>query len=53
LKFSIKDKVKGTLRAAHQTFVRFTQVKTGRDIVFLAQANSGNQFTAEIVTNLI
>jgi len=48
LRFGIKEKSKGSLVEAHQTFVRFSDVKSGREIVFLAQATSGNQYTAEI-----
>jgi oligosaccharyltransferase complex subunit delta (ribophorin II) len=47
VKFNVKDTVKGTNKEAHQTFVRFTHVKSGREIVFLAQASS-NQYAADV-----
>jgi hypothetical protein len=49
LKFNVKDKSKGSLLEVHQAFVRFAEVKTGREIIFLAQANSGKQYSAEVV----
>ncbi len=48
VKFNVKDRVKGTNKEAHQTFVRFTHVKSGREIVFLAQGSSGNQYAADV-----
>lgn len=47
VKFSVKDKLKGTSLEVHQAFVRFFEAKSGREIVFLAQS-SNNQYTAEV-----
>lgn len=47
LKFAIKEKSKGGLIEAHQAFVRFTESKSGREIVFLAQSTKG-QYSAEV-----
>jgi hypothetical protein len=53
LRFSLKEKAgKGALIEAHQTFVKFTAAESGREIVFLAQANSNKQYSAEIVRSL-
>jgi len=48
LKFSIKEKSKGNLIEVHQAFVKFTETKSGREIIFLAQAGLSKQYTAEI-----
>lgn len=48
LKFQVQDKVKNSLIEAHQAFVRFSEAKSGREIVFLAQANSNKQYSAEV-----
>jgi oligosaccharyltransferase complex subunit delta (ribophorin II) len=48
VRFNVKDRVKGTNKEAHQTFVRFTHVKSGREIVFLAQTSSANQYAADV-----
>jgi len=50
LKFTIKEKTKGTLIDAHQAFVRFTESNSGKEIVFLAQS-SKNQYSAEVVSS--
>lgn len=47
MKFSIKEKTKGSLIEAHQAFVRFTEANSGKDIVFLAQSTK-NQYSAEV-----
>ena len=49
LKFAIKEKTKGSLIEAHQAFVKFTESKSGREIVFLAQSTKG-QYSAEVVS---
>jgi oligosaccharyltransferase complex subunit delta (ribophorin II) len=50
LKFGVKDKLKPTATLEpHQAFIRFTHVKSGRDIVFLAQSTAtGGQYLAEV-----
>lgn len=49
VRFSVKDKLKpATSLEPQQTFLRFSHVKTGREIVFLAQQASGGQFQADI-----
>jgi len=48
VKFTVKDKVKSSTLEAQQTFVRFTHVKSGREIVFLAQAASGGLYQADV-----
>lgn len=48
LRFAIKENSKNGLIEAHQTFVRFADVKTGREIIFLAQANTNKQYSAEV-----
>ena len=47
LKFAIKEKSKGALIEAHQAFVRFTEVKSRKEIVFMAQATN-KQYSAEV-----
>ena len=49
LKFSVKEKSKGSFIEVHQAFVKFTETKSGREIIFLAQAGLTKQYTAEIV----
>lgn len=49
VKFSVKDKQKPTTSLEpQQAFLRFAHVKSGREIVFLAQANSAGLFNADI-----
>lgn len=49
VKFSVKDKLKPTLKLEpQQTFLRFTHVKTGREIVFLAESTSDGQYQADV-----
>jgi len=48
LKFSIREKSKGSLMEVHQAFVKFTETKSGREIIFLAQAGLTKQYSAEI-----
>ncbi len=49
LKFSVKEKSKGSFMEVHQAFVKFTETKSGREIIFLAQAGLTKQYSAEIV----
>lgn len=51
LNFQVKEKSKNTPIEAHQAFVRFTDIKTGREIIFLAQSGQNKQYTAEIDLN--
>lgn len=46
VKFSLKSK--NSLIEAHQTFVKFTETKTGREIIYLAEAGLSKQYLAEI-----
>jgi len=48
VKFSVKDKTKGNLMEVHQAFLKFTETKSRREIIFLAQAGLNKQYTAEI-----
>lgn len=52
VKFAVKDKLKpSSPLEPQQTFLRFTHVKSGREIVFLAQTSGGNgqgQYQADV-----
>jgi len=48
LRFEIKDKQTNALVRAHQAFVRFTHVKSGKEIVFLAEATTTNTYNADL-----
>jgi hypothetical protein len=47
VKFSLKSK--NSLIEAHQTFVKFTEAKSAREIIYLAEAGLSKQYSAEIV----
>ena len=49
VKFGVKDQVKNVMIEPHQAFVKFTESKTGREIIFLAQSGLSNIYSAEIV----
>lgn len=48
LKFVVKEKSKGSLVEVHQSFLKFTEVKSGREVIFLAQAGLSKQYSAEV-----
>lgn len=48
IRFAVKDKTTSAPIEAHQVFVRFTDAKTAREIVFLGQASSTNLYNADI-----
>jgi len=48
VKFGVKDQNKGTLVEAHQAFLRFTEVASGREIIYLAEAATTKIYTVEI-----
>jgi len=48
LKFGIKDQVKNALTEAHQTFLKFTDKKSGREIIYLAEAGLTKTYSVEI-----
>lgn len=39
VKFEVKEQNKNTLIEAHQTFLKFTETKSGREIIYIAEAN--------------
>ncbi|CAF0949106.1 unnamed protein product [Brachionus calyciflorus] len=47
VRFSVKDKLKGANLEVHQAFLRFSEAKSGREIIFLAQF-SNNQYSADV-----
>lgn len=48
LKFNIKEHEKKTLVEAHQAFVKFTESKSGREIIFLAEAGLSKEYIVDI-----
>jgi len=44
LKFSIKDKTTNQLTKVHQAFVIFTHIKSGQEIIFVAEADAGKVY---------
>lgn len=48
LKFGVKDQKKNSLVEAHQAFLKFTEVKTGREIIYLAETGLTKTYTVEI-----
>lgn len=48
LKFGVKDQVKNTLIEAHQTFLKFTEKISGREIIYLAEAGLTKSYSVEI-----
>lgn len=47
VRFSVKDKLKGSNLEVHQAFLRFSEAKSGREIIFLAQYSNG-QYSADV-----
>lgn len=48
LKFSLKDQAKNTAIEAHQAFVKFTDTKSGREIVYLAETGLTKTYAVDI-----
>jgi len=48
VKFGVKDQNKGNLVEAHQAMLRFTEVASGREIIYLAETGSTKAYTVEI-----
>jgi len=44
LKFSVKDKTTNQLTKVHQAFVMFTHIKSGQEIVFVAEADNSKVY---------
>ena len=49
MKFSLKDKTSGNTITAHQTFVKLTNAKTKQEIIFVAEADSSNNYKFDLV----
>lgn len=49
VKFSLKDAKKGSLIEAHQVFVKFTEIASGREIIYLAETGLTKNYEVEIV----
>ncbi|PVD32395.1 hypothetical protein C0Q70_07829 [Pomacea canaliculata] len=50
MRFVLKDKLSNQLMAAHQTFVRLTNVKTKQEIIFVSEADAAllNKFDLDV-----
>lgn len=48
LKFGVKDQKKNSLVEAHQAFLKFTEVKSGREIIYLAETGLTKTYSVEI-----
>ena len=49
MKFQLRNTAADSLMAAHQTFVRLTNQKTRREIIFVAEVDSSNTYTFDLV----
>lgn len=52
VKFALKDAVKGDLTEAHQVFLKFTEVASGREVIYLAETGLAKTYEVEIVSYL-
>lgn len=50
MKFTLKDKSSGKSFAAHQTFVKLTNVDSKQEIIFVAEADSNNVNKFDLVS---
>jgi len=48
IKFQLKDKLKGDVMSAHQTFVQMKNVKTKQEIVFIAEPDSALNYKLDL-----
>lgn len=48
LKFNLKDKAKKTSIEAHQVFLKFTETKSGREIIYLAETGLTKTYTVDV-----
>lgn len=49
MKFTLKDKSSGETFTAHQTFVKLTNTDTKQEIIFVAEADSTNNYKFDLV----
>lgn len=49
MKFTLKDKSSGDTFTAHQTFVKLTSADTKQEIIFVAEADSSNNYKFDLV----
>ncbi|KAI0208719.1 Dolichyl-diphosphooligosaccharide--protein glycosyltransferase subunit 2 [Lamellibrachia satsuma] len=49
MKFQLRNTAANALMTAHQTFVRLTNQKTRREIIFVAEVDSSNTYTFDLV----
>ena len=49
MKFGLKDQDSGKQISAHQTFVRLTNAETKQEIIFVAEADSSNNYKFDLV----
>ena len=49
MRFALRDKNADQLMLAHQAFVRLTYPSTGDEIVYVAEADSSNNYKFELV----
>lgn len=48
VKFEIKDQIKNTLIEAHQAFLKFSHVKSGKEIIYLAESSLSKNYMVEV-----
>lgn len=48
VKFEIKDLKKNSLVEAHQAFLKFTHVKSGKEIIYLAESSLSKNYMVEV-----
>ena len=46
--FEVKDQTKNNLIEAHQAFLKFTDAKSGKEIIYLAEASLNKAYTVEV-----
>lgn len=53
MKFTLKDKSSGDTFTAHQTFVKLTNLDTKQEIIFVAEADSSNNYKFDLVCKIL
>ena len=49
MRFSLRDRSQDALMVAHQTFIRLTHKDSGREIIFVAEADGAKQYKFDLV----
>ncbi len=47
-KFEVRDQTNNNMIEAHQAFLRFTEVKSGNEIIYLAETSLNKAYTVEV-----